>query len=268
MEVGSNTTELWKKFECKHSDLPQGDYVSPNFVVIKADPCFPNKKLGNMDNITNPDFRKHIKHNWYIDPSFPECGFLTRDEANILFNAALQFSGKPALEIGSHTGWSTVHIALSGVKLDVIEPQLTFDPRILLGIIESLRLAGASKNVNLVHGFSPEAVHELAKNQQRKWSFIFIDGNHNADYPLNDAKVCSEYAAEDCMIFFHDLAFPDVARGWRYFVGKDGWNTRIYHTQQLMGLAWRGKVTPPEHVSDPTYDWTLPQHLAEFATKN
>jgi hypothetical protein len=91
-----------------------------------------------MDNITNPDFRKHIKHNWYIDPSFPECGFLTRDEANILFNAALQFSGKPALEIGSHTGWSTVHIALSGVKLDVIEPQLTFDPRILLGIIGTL----------------------------------------------------------------------------------------------------------------------------------
>lgn len=46
MEVKSNTTELWKKFECKHADLPQGDYVSPNFVVVKADPCFPNKQLG------------------------------------------------------------------------------------------------------------------------------------------------------------------------------------------------------------------------------
>jgi len=76
--------------------------------------------------------------------------------------------------------------------------------------------------------------------------------------------VCNEYAADDCMIFFHDLAFPDVAHGWRYFVGKEGWNTRIYHTQQLMGLAWRGKVTPPEHTPDPSYEWALPQHLGEF----
>jgi hypothetical protein len=100
------------------------------------------------------------------------------------------------------------------------------------------------------------------------YDFYIIQHSYLIPNTLQDAKVCSEYAAEDCMIFFHDLAFPDVARGWRYFVGKDGWNTRIYHTQQLMGLAWRGKVTPPEHVPDPTYDWTLPQHLAELATKN
>lgn len=53
---------------------------------------------------------------WYVDPSFPECGFLTRDEAHILYNAALIFKGQNALEIGSHVGWSTVHFGLGGKK--------------------------------------------------------------------------------------------------------------------------------------------------------
>lgn len=42
---------------------------------------------------------------------------------------------------------------------------------------------------------------------------IFIDGNHNGEHPLNDAIACSQYAADDAMVFFHDLVFPDVARG-------------------------------------------------------
>lgn len=59
---------------------------------------------------------------WYVDRNFPECGFLTRDEAHILLNAALSVAGKPALEIGSHVGWSTVHFALGG---SVEFPRLT-----------------------------------------------------------------------------------------------------------------------------------------------
>jgi hypothetical protein len=102
--------------------------------------------------------------------------------------------------------------------LDTIEPQLKHDPRVLLAIIgirkrerwilspfnndqkrckvfltlliwlslssESLRLAGVYQNVNLVSGFSPQAVEELANKTKKKWSLFFIDGNHNDDYPL------------------------------------------------------------------------------------
>lgn len=46
-----------------------------------------------------------------------------------------------------------------------------------------------------------------------RWSIIFIDGNHNGEYPLNDAISCAKYANEDSMIFFHDMVFPDVAKG-------------------------------------------------------
>lgn len=221
-------------------------------------------------SIPNPLFRKHITHTWYIDPDFPYCGFLSRDEAHILYNLALEFKGRRCLEIGSHVGWSTVHLALAGIQLDVIEPQLSFDPRILLSVIDALRRAGVQQNVNLVPGFSPAAVTSLVKraekqNETLRWNFIFIDGNHDGEGPLDDARVVEQYAADDALIIFHDLAFPDVAKGWRHFVGKEGWSTRIYNTQQIMGIAWRGNVTPLTHIPDPAFDWALPAHLEDVA---
>lgn len=47
---------------CSFDDLPCGDFVSPNFTVINVDHCFPDKVEGNMNNITNPLFRKNIAH--------------------------------------------------------------------------------------------------------------------------------------------------------------------------------------------------------------
>lgn len=193
----------------------------------------------------------------------------------LLYNLGLQFKGKKCLEIGSHVGWSTVHLALSGVLLDVIEPQLAQDPRILLSVIDALRRAGVQKNVNLVPGYSPAAVEQLVRQSTLKngivdaslapvkWSLIFIDGNHDGDGPLDDAKAAEVHAADDALILFHDLAFPDVARGWKHFVNRDGWKTRIYHTQQIMGIAYRGVVDPPQHFPDPAYIWTLPDHLLD-----
>ena len=47
----------------------------------------------------------------------------------------------------SHVGWSTVHIGVAGVLLDVVEPQLIHDPRVLLQIIASIRLSNVSHNL-------------------------------------------------------------------------------------------------------------------------
>jgi hypothetical protein len=186
MDVGR--TELpWKAFEAtKHSFHPS-DYVSEGLALVNVDNCFPNKRMGDIEyanvihainirrlniyyflalltqptpsSIQNPLFRKHIRHAWYIDPSFPDCGFLTRDEAHILLNNALQFSpDTPALEIGCHVGWSTVHIALSGMKVDVIDPKIGQDPRVFLPLVESLRRANVHQTVMLYPGYSPAEV--------------------------------------------------------------------------------------------------------------
>jgi len=38
----------------------------------------------------------------------------------------------------------------------------------------------------------------------------------------------------------------------------------IYSTMQIMGVAWRGKVTPVTHYPDPDINWTIPRHLLEY----
>jgi cephalosporin hydroxylase len=238
------------------------DYVSPGLSLVNADAHFPNLTLGDRTLITWPYLRKEIPHNWYVDRRCPTVGFLSRDEAHLLYNLALAFQGKPALEIGCWMGWSACHLALAGVQLDVVDPLLG-DPGVYQTVSDSLTSAGVRDHVNLVPGYSPQAVQALAAQRQQPWSLIFIDGNHERPGPLEDAMVCAQLAAPDAAIVFHDLASPDVAEGLDY-LRQQGWNTMVYQTMQIMGVAWRGNVEPIQHQPDPQVNWTLPPHLQGY----
>ena len=114
--------------------------------------------------------------------------------------------------------------------------------------------------MTLVPGYSPQRVEELANQFNRKWSLIFIDGEHENEGPLNDAIACEKLAEEDAIILFHDLAAPAVAEGLDYLKQR-GWQTVVYQTMQIMGAAWRGHVEPVKHQPDPNISWQLPAHL-------
>ncbi|MBD2447737.1 glycosyltransferase [Nostoc sp. FACHB-152] len=242
--------------------LPARDYASPGLKIIQPNQFFPNMIVGNTSICKWPYLRHDIPHNWYVDQRQPSIGFLSRDEAHILYNTALKFKGKKALEIGCWLGWSACHMALAGVELDVVDPLLGRED-IYESVSASLRAAGVFDSVNLVSGYSPQKVDELAQQLQRKWSLIFIDGDHEAPGPLNDAITCEKLAEPDALILFHDLNSPDVAQGLDYFKDK-GWNTMIYQTMQIMGVAWRGNVEPVEHQPDPKINWKLPKHLKNY----
>jgi glycosyltransferase involved in cell wall biosynthesis len=196
--------------------LPSGDYVSPGLRIIKLDACFPHLTVGDKNTSSWPYLRREIPHNWYVDQRQPTVGFLSRDEAHILYNTALQFSGKKALEIGCWLGWSACHLAAAGVKLDVIDPLLS-RTEFYQSVQQSLTAAGLIQKVNLIPGYSPQKVEEVATTMQQTWSLIFIDGNHDAPGPLQDAIICEQLAAEDAIILFHDLASPNVAQGLGLF---------------------------------------------------
>ncbi|MBP0001016.1 MAG: glycosyltransferase [Cyanobacteria bacterium SID2] len=238
------------------------DYISPGLTLVNADPYFPNLTVGNTAPIAWPYLRKEVPHNWYVDRRSPNVGFLSRDEAHLLYNIALKFKGQPTLEIGCWMGWSACHLALAGVPLDVVDPLLE-KPEIYQTVSDSLTAAGVRDRVNLVPGYSPQAVKELATHKQQPWSLIFIDGNHERPGPLQDAIICAQLAAADAAIVFHDLASPDVAEGLAY-LRQQGWNTLVYQTMQIMGIAWRGRVQPVRHRPDPRVNWTLPSHLQSF----
>ncbi|KYC39417.1 hypothetical protein WA1_32335 [Scytonema hofmannii PCC 7110] len=243
--------------------LPEGDYVSPGFSIIQPDSCFPNMILGNTYDSFWLYLRRNIAHNWYVDKRQQGVGFVSRDEAHILYNTALKFKGKKALEIGCWMGWSACHLALGGVELDIIDPMLS-QQLFHESVTESLKWADVKESVNLIPGHSPQKVEELANKLQRKWSLIFIDGHHEAPAPLNDAIICEQVAEEDALILFHDLASPDVGQGLNYLKEK-GWNTMVYQTMQIMGVAWRGNVEPVIHQPDTKINWKLPPHLQHYS---
>lgn len=235
------------------------DYVSPGLERVEPDAHFPHMVIGDRHASQSPILRREIPHHWYVDDRHPVWGFVNRDEASILYNSALQFKGQRALEVGCWMGWSACHLALGGVTLDVVDPLLSRDD-VYNSVSQSLTSAGIRSHVNLVAGSSPQQVTELAATNPSPWSLIFIDGNHSRPAPLEDTKVSAPYAASDAMILFHDLIAPDVAEGLNYLRAR-GWNTRIYQTMQIMGVAWRGRVTPVHHIPDPKIDWRLPNHL-------
>ncbi|ERT04472.1 glycosyl transferases group 1 family protein [Lyngbya aestuarii BL J] len=246
--------------------LPEKDYVSPGLVVVQPDQYFPNMVVGDPEKCLWPYLRRSIPHNWYVDQRQPTVGFLSRDEAHIVYNTGLKFKNKQALEIGCWMGWSACHLALAGVNLDVIDPLLERSD-FYESVTTSLRNAGVLDQINLVAGYSPKQVEELANQFKRKWSLIFIDGDHEAPGPLEDAMTCEKYAEDDAIILFHDLASPDVAQGLDY-LRDQGWNTMVYQTMQIMGVAWRGNVKPVMHQPDIRVNWQLPAHLQGYTISN
>lgn len=240
------------------SQLAADDYVSPGLSVILPDQCFPNMVRGDPASSDWRYLRRGLPHAWLVDRRIPTWGFLNRDEASILYNLALGFSGQRGLEIGCLLGWSACHIALAGLELDVIDPLLA-NFEVTNSVQASLKAARVPGQVRLNPGHSPAAVHQLAASG-RTWSFFLVDGDHNGDGPLADVQACEPYAAADCAMVFHDLASPDVTRAVLYLKAQ-GWQVRVYHTAQIMAVAWRGAVHPVAHQPDPRVDWQIPDHV-------
>src|SRR5437667_7670619 len=244
------------------ADIPTGDYVSEGLEVVIPDACFPNMVIGDKAHHPWPYLRREVGHNWYCDRRGPEVGFLNRDETTLLYNLALQFRGKPALEVGAWMGWSTCHLALAGLSLDVIDPVFS-TPDNAASVRESLAAAGVLAFVRLHATASPDGVRKLAELHGGQWNFFFIDGDHEGDGPERDARECLRHAAEDAMIVFHDLVSPHIERGLDVF-RREGWNVILYQTLQIMGVAWRGDARPVTHVPDPAVAWNVPLHLAKY----
>jgi predicted O-methyltransferase YrrM len=217
---------------------------------------------GDRSSVTWPHFRKTISHRWYVDRRDRSVGFLNRDEVSLLYSNARLFAGERGLEIGTWRGWSTCHLARAGILLDVIDPVL-HDEEWKQEIATCLALAGAASRVNLHAGSSPTTVEELGTAQAR-WSFAFIDGDHEGDAPKRDVLACLPHMTETAVIMLHDVIAPAVAEAMAELRAA-GWQTLIYQTSQIMGIGWRGDARPVMHQADPSQKWDLPPHLRSFA---
>jgi len=257
---GSTPFEQHALINLTSGDFCTYDYISPNMATISLDYAFPN--MIEVDrNFSNWKYlNKAHKNKIYVDAKMPEAGFTNRDEVHLLHNLALLGQGEPALEIGCWMGWSAAHIAAAGVsELHIVDPNLSSSPW-QESVRDSLTQVGVLDRCVFHTGYSPEALHSLP---QKPWRIIFIDGNHDGEGPLADAVVVSSLAAATVLILFHDLLSPDVAKALR-FLKNSGWQTGLYLTAQVMGVAWRGDISPIAHQYDRNNTCMLPAHLDEF----
>jgi predicted O-methyltransferase YrrM len=248
-----------KSYVIDPSQLADDDYVSPGLELICPDACFPNMVRGDALNHPWLYLRREVGHAWYVDRRKPLMGFMSRDEANLLYNIALQFKHARILEIGCWLGWSTCHLGLGGGDVDVIDPVLA-DPLHRSSVEDMLAATGLESSVTLHACSSPEGVAQILGEGKGPWSLFVIDGDHEAPGPERDVEICLRHATDDAAFIFHDLASPHVAEALRLLEAK-GFNILIYQTMQIMGIAWRGQIMPVRHVPDPRVAWQLPHHL-------
>ena len=235
------------------------DYVSDNLDVPRLDHLFPNMIVADKSVSTWPWLRREIDHSFRVDQRNPIVGFINRDEASVLYCNARLFAGRKGIEIGAWRGWSTAHLIASGLgSLHVVEPLLV-DPVWRAELEEVARAAGGGETTIFVPEASPAAVERLGLSGVR-WSFAFIDGDHDGEAPTRDALALVPSLEPTAMVLFHDLISPYVAKGFRALEAR-GWNVIAYQTAQMVGAAWRGEVAPVAHKPDPSQVWRIPDHL-------
>lgn len=156
-----------------------------------------------------------------LDAAAEIAGWLTRDEAGLLFDAAAGVpEGEAVVEIGSFAGKSTVALALGaragrGARVCAVDPHTgSAETAAVTGFLDTfelftanLRKHGADAGVETIREFSVAAAARFG----RPVAFLFIDGAHayrsvRADYESWFPKV-----VDGGLVAFHDswiLPFP------------------------------------------------------------
>lgn len=166
----------------------------------------------------------------------PHCGYISPQEAEILYNMACKYRGR-WLEIGCHTGWSAAHIALSGNVVIALDPAFAGATRgrdQMVRTWENLKRAEVEERVLLWPDASGNYFAELPLGEE--FAGVFIDGDHSAPAPLNDAINALAHIAKPGVIIFHDGYSEDIRVGVRA-CQQAGMVVTAYPTQQCITVC-------------------------------
>lgn len=245
-------------------EIVRYDYVPPGMTPPDLLPLFPEALAQSPWPVQWPHLRKTIPHLWRSDArgTGPATGNASVEEAACLYTLAKPFAGGRGLEIGTHFGWTAAHLLAAGLRLDCVDTAFD-DPTRIAAVSQALDSVPCAGTYRLWAGASPGILAKVRAADPDPFAFAFIDGNHDGDAPAEDARAVIPLMAEDACVVFHDMTSPHVAAGLEA-CARAGFRTRLWNTQQILGVAWRGNVDPPEHVADPNTLEIFYPHLVEF----
>ena len=245
-------------------DIQRYDRVPKGYGDPKLLKLFPLASITDPRRMTWKYMRPEVPHVFRIDQRGSRgIGNASYEEACCLFTFASQFKGKRGLEIGTHLGWTGAHLLAAGLRMDFIDPAIGNSERALM-LKEAFNAVPLAEPYSMYAQPSPQSIEPtFLKGDSESWSFVFIDGDHDGDAPMKDAKAVLPFMAEDACVVFHDLTSPHVAAGLEVFQ-KAGWVIQVIQTMQIMGVASRGNVAIPAFQRDNNIPLANPEHLKKF----
>jgi hypothetical protein len=220
-----------------------------------------------QSNLTAPDLAPYFRlldppmltcwgaHDMPSDPDFlPACGFMTHDEAAILYHCAKAWP-KRWVDIGARLGWSGRHLIAGGADVDFVDPEYK-NHDFKLRLMENCSdVSGAIYPCNSEQYFSA----------MRSIRAACIDGCHDAPEPTLDAVRAINVGAN--VLVWHDFQGQPVRDAVAAIMAGYGWRARVYWTPNGMAVAWRDGCgfVPPTHVPDPLVDWReIQRRMSDF----
>lgn len=160
------------------------------------------------------------------------CGYVSIDEARILWFLALAFPGV-WVEIGSHTGFSGAHIAAAGVELFALDPAY-HDSAFRARAVENWTRAGVRHRIRDIPGSSRDWLPGLGVTIDG----AFVDGDHDAPAPLLDAQLLLPHLAEHAVVVFHDAVGQPVLDAVEW-LAEQGFGKLMYESMSRLAICAR-----------------------------
>lgn len=205
------------------------------------------------------------------DPVFglyKRCGLWTMDEVQILHECARRMPPGYWLDIGCHTGWTTLHIALAHGQLGKRGPArmdnldcsyvVYIDPMLAVDEFHQRFRDNMPAHPDGTRHWTPGSPSPLTSSEYfasyssslPSFSGVCIDGDHSPGKPLEDAINSVKHLAERGVILFHDCTGRPVHEAVEYCISQ-GFSCKAYPTVHGVAACWRGDFMPPDFTMDP-----------------
>ena len=244
--------------------------------------AFGNGLRNRIEGLPRRSFGRDEIVSWFADPSLgedyrdlwgrvkAECGSVRRnstpqDDCMILYTVARAIGAHQALEIGTHLGYSTLHLAAGladnggNGKLTTVDRYDVNDEAAAPWRAYGEEISGASRLRRLGFENTVEYIVSASvkylQNSRETFDLIFIDGDHSEVGAYFDILHALPRLAKDGIILLHDFHDPDdpnLAHSYGQFGVFWALHRLRRHIPDLSVVRLKEIVPPSEPGTAPT----------------